>query len=356
MHHAAARLVVDRILSGEGFGEQAVAMVQAALLHDRADCPAELRPRFLAAAVAAPVDPATPYAHPLNQLAVPVDADGLCRQLAPALLAHPADPGMGVASLWALATLWPHVGAEERPLMRTRLLNGLASRRCPDSALLTSFQLREWQKQVPTSFGNQPPSVASLRGILEVDDPLAAYLLLAEHLGMAPELETLCWVLGSLAAQLVQTSHDRNGGIAMTLQGLVACERLVPHVPVEYLAVVISQLAHRLWWLRSRAGLQAIRLSLDHSVRPYTPALLSGDITLAQRAARGIAEQRTARFWEESWRAIDEQLPGPNRYLPRLLGLCDAAAWRAGDGVVSGEDAGAIAGAIAGGIYRTRSH
>lgn len=315
-----------------------------------------MKQRLLAATVAAATDPATAYSHPLNQLAVPVDATGLCRQLAPAVIAHSANPGLGAASLWALANLWPHAGTEERPLLRTRLLNGLASRRCADSALLTSFQLREWQKKIPTSFGTLPPSVASLRGILEVDDPLAAYLLLAEHLGMVPNLETLCWVLGSLAVQLAQTYHDRGGGIATVLQGLVACEQLGPHVPAEQLVAVISQLAHRLWWLRAHGGLHAIRVSLDSSSRPYLPALHSGDITLAQRAARSLASQHVNRFWEETWQAFAEVLGCRPGKLPRLLALCHAAAWRAGDGVVSGEDASAIAGAITAALYRGQPH
>lgn len=354
MHHASARQAVASILGGDGFGEHAVTLVQAVRLHDRADCPAELRRSILDRCLAAPADTAPPYAHPLNQLAIPAEASGLCQQLIPALIAHPADPAAGASALWALAELWPHIGADERPLMRTRLLNTVASRRAPEDAVLTSLQLREWQKKVPTSYGTQAPSVASLRGILQADDPLAAYLLLAEHLGLVVDLETLCWVLGSLAVDLAQTQHDRGGRIASVLAGLVACERMARLVPAEQLVTVISQQAHQLWWLRARGGLHAVRVSLDQSMSPYGAALRSGDITLAQRSARAYAGQQPARYWEESWQAVGEHLLDCSRDLPRIIAMLDAAAWRAGDGAVSGDDAAALACMLSDAIYRQR--
>jgi len=351
MHHAAARSAIVRILAGDGFAERAIALVQAVRLHDRPDCPDELRRRAIEACLADPVDAAAPYVHPLNQQPVPNEPGDLCRQLAPALVAHPADPASGAAALWALANLWPHVGADERALLRTRFLNSLAGRRSDAAATLTAFQLREWQKKVPTSFGSQAPSVASLRGILEVQDPLESYLLLAEHLGTAVDIQTLCWVLGSLAVQLIQANHDRSGRIAATLQGLTACERLAPLVPIEHLVTVISQLAHRLWWLRARGRLSPVRTSLDQTQRPYGSALASGDITIAQRAARALVAQHPGRFWDDTWRAVGELLGTGGRH-GRVLALIDAAHWRAGEGLVSGDDAAAIAAVLADEFYR----
>lgn len=347
MQHASARQLVARLLAGEGFGERAVALVQAGRLHDRSDCPEELRRRVLDRCLAEPVDPAAPYAHPLNQQPVPAEPVDLCAQLAPALVAHPADPATGVAALWSLAQLWPHVGADERPQLRSRLLNGLAGRKAEPAAVLTAFQLREWQKQVPTSYGTQAASAASLRGILEADEALPAYLLLAEHLGAAVDVQTLCWVLGSLTVQLIQSCHDRSGRLATLLQGFTACERLADLVPVEVLVTVLSQLNHQLWWLRAHGGLRPIRTSLDQAQRPYVPALLGGDITMAQRAARALVGQHPVQFWADSWQVVGDHLLGEGRSLARILAMIDAAHWRAGEGLVSGDDAAALATVLA---------
>lgn len=347
MHHPTARLIIARILAGSGLAGNATALVLACRLHDDPDCPEELRRTILDRCLAAQTDDAAPYTHPLNQQPVPEDVSGLCEQLVPALIAHPADQAMNAAALWGLVQLWPHCGAEERPLLRTRLLNGITARRGPAEAALTSFQLREWQKKVPTHYGTMTPSVASLRGVLDSEDALAAYLLLAEHLGMQVDLETLCWVLGSLSVHLLHENHDNHGELAGLLIGTTACERLVPLVPSEALVTVISQLNHRLWWLRAHSGLTPIRKSLDQSQRPFAPAIATGDITLAQRAARTLVSQQPSAFWGAVWQAVGEWLPDDQPALLRLLTILDAARWRADDGAVALEDASAIAAMLA---------
>ncbi len=342
MHHATARSAIARILAGSGFGVQAIALVHAARLHEDASCPAGLSDAILSRCLALPGDAATPYTHPLNQLAAPGDAAGLCQQLIPAIIAQRGDPSVAIASLEALSALWPHAGADERLLLRTRLLDSLGAARAPDDSVLTTFQLREWQKRIPTHYGVQTPSVASLRGLLDAPDALAAYLLLAEHLGMTVELETLCWVFGSISIQMIQTRHDRAGHLVHAVQGAAACERLVPLLPAESLVTVISQLTHRLWWLHAKGGLHRIRQSIDQSQRPYRQAVLTGDITLAQRAAR-VAAQDAQQFWTETWRLVDSVGLSRPTDLPRLLALLDCARWRADDGAVVADDAAAIA-------------
>jgi hypothetical protein len=347
VHHATARLAIARILTGSGLAGSATALVLACRLHDDPDCPEGLRRTVLERCLAAEPDQAPAFAHPLNQQAVPEDEAGLCAQLVPALIAHPADQALNSAALWCMVQLWPHCGADERPLLRTRLLNGIAARRGDDAAALTSFQLREWQKKVPTHYGTLTPSVASLRGVLSTDDALAAYLLLAEHLGMQVDLETLCWVLGSLTVHLLHEHHDFRGDLAGLLIGTTACERLVPLVPSEAMVTVISQLNHRLWWLRAQGRLRPIRKSLDQSQRPFAPAIATGDITLAQRAARTLVSQQPGAFWSSAWQAVGEWLPADQPGLLRLLTVLDAARWRADDGAVSMDDASAIAAMLA---------
>ena len=347
VHHATARLAIARILTGSGFAEHATALVLACRLHDDPDCPETLRRVITERCLVAEPDQAAAYAHPLNQQPVPDDERGLCTQLIPGLIAHPADPSAGATALWGLAQLWPHCSADERPLLRTRLLNSISSRRGSDEEMLTSFQLREWQKKVPTHYGTLTPSVATLRGVLVCDDALAAYLLLVEHLGMQVDLETVCWVLGSLSVHQMHEHHDDAGRLAGLLLGATASERLVPLVPSESLVTVISQLNHRLWWLSMRSGLSPIRKSLDQSQRPLGSAVATGDITLAQRAARTLVTQQPAMFWSATWQAVGEWLPNDQTTVLRLLTVIDAARWRANEGAVAADDAAAIAAIIA---------
>ncbi len=356
MHHATARLAIARILTGSGFAESATALVLAGRLHDDADCPEPLRRTILDRCLAADPDRAPAYTLPLNQQPVPPDENGLCAQLVPALIAHPADQAMNATALWSLVQLWPHCGGDERALLRTSLLNSITNRRGAEGSFITSFQLREWQKKVPTHYGTLTPSVTSLRGVLETNDPLAAYLLLAEHLGMQVDLETLCWVLGTLTVQLQHHDHDQHGQLASMLLGATACERLVPLVPAEALVTVISQLNHRLWWLRAHGGLRRIRTSLDQTQRPFGPAIATGDITLAQRAARTIASQQPGLFWQAAWAAVGEWLPQDQTGMLRLLTAMDAARWRADDGTVASDDASAIASVLATLAWQRRPH
>lgn len=347
MHHAIARQVVARVLAGNGFAGATVAMVLACRLHDDPDCPETLRRTILERALAMPPDQAPAYTNPLNQQAVPEDEASLCAQLVPALIASPADPALGATTLWCLVQLWPHCGNDERPLLRTRLLNGLAARRGDEAAALSTFQLRDWQKRVPTHYGTLNPSVASLRGVMEAPGALEAYLLFAEHLGMEVDLETLCWVLGSLAMQQLQERHDLHGELAGVLLGTTACERLVPQVPSEAMVTLLSQLNHRQWWLRHHGRARPIRKSLDQSHRPFGPAIASGDITLAQRAARIVASQQPGHFWSQVWAAVGEWLPTQPTGLLRLLAVLDGARWRAHDGGIVLDDASAVAAVLA---------
>lgn len=330
-------------MSGSGFGPQAIALALATHLHEQPACPPEVRDRIIDAVLAAAPDQAAPYPHPLNQQPVPDDERALCLQLAPALIAHPANPALGAAALWALTQLWPHVAADERPLLRTSLLNTLARRGEDEGAQLTALQLRDWQKQVPTHFGTLQPSVTSLRGVFGAKDGLAAYLLLVEHLGSAVDLETLCWVLGTLSIGMLQHLHDPQGELAEMLLGTTACEHLVPLLPAEALVTIVSQLNHRLWWLNACRKPRPIRQSLDTTQRPLGLAVATGDITVVQRSARVLATQQPTRFWDEMWQQIAGLLPLPDPDLRRLLIIMETAHWRAEDGAIAVKDASAIA-------------
>lgn len=354
MLHTTARRTIERILAGTGFGQQTIAMVSAASLTEDAGCPEPVCTALFEACLRLPPDGAAACTHPINQQPTPEDAAGLCRQLAPVVVAHPHDPALGASALHALMRLWPHCSGAERPLLRTRLINTLAGGIAGGAASLTVLELREWQRNVHTHHGAEPPSVANLRSILNAPDALNAYLALADHLGMAVELETLCWVLGSLAVQLLLGHHDPDCRLAALLHGLSACERLVPHAPADALVTLVSQINHRMWWLHRHGRMQAIRHSLDQTSRPYAFAVATGDITLAQRAARAEVVQGAARFWAETWRLVETHAVPVPAVLVRVLAVVDAARARNQDGAVSVDDAGVIAATLADIIYRHR--
>ncbi|MEK7411743.1 MAG: hypothetical protein AAB263_00330 [Planctomycetota bacterium] len=344
MHHPTARLVISHLVGGDAFAVQAVALVQSArLFEDDAAVPAPIRQQVLETCLKLPPDQAPAYAHPANQQPVPANEAGLSAQIVPIISSLPVDPALAIGHLWALTQLWPHVAADERPLLRARLINGLAAQRINQSALLSPIQLRQYQRQVPTQFGEQRPSVAALRGMLDAKEPLAAYCQLAEHLGMTNELETLCWVLGSLNVQQMQSYHDRHGLLAQTLFGTTACERLAKHIPIDFLLKLISQIAHRMWWTRNRGGLQPVITSLDQIQPPFRVAVNTGDITLAQRAARKLSAQQPAKFWDECWLLVRDLCLQNGADLCPVLTVLDATRWRAGDGIPSGDDAAAVA-------------
>src|SRR3954469_10402323 len=152
MRHAAARRIVARLLQGQGFGEQAIAQALMASLQDREDCPETLK-QLLEHVDDLGSDMARPYQGPLNQAPLPRDQRELCVQLAPVISDHPADVGLSLASLLALAQIWPHVSTEERPLLRVRFLNGVPSRRADADSQASREQLIAWQRSLPTAIG-----------------------------------------------------------------------------------------------------------------------------------------------------------------------------------------------------------
>jgi hypothetical protein len=353
MLHATARQAIARALQGEGFAVAAWMLAGAGALEGCHDLPDELRRGILARALMAVPDDASPYVGPLTQAPLPGTAAQLAIQLAPAIAALPAEPARAPALLWALCELWPHASSDERPLLRTRLLNTLAADRPDPASTVSVLDLRAWQKRVPTGYGTQAPSVSSLRGMLQAEDPLAAYLVLAEHLGLETRPETVCWVLGSLVVRLLRGLHDRDDLLIEALAGSVALERLCALVPPEIQLTLISQLGHRIWWLRNRAGLRPIRESLDQATRPLAAAILSGDITIAQRAVQ-VASGDPLRLWRDCWAVASERLIDHDRDLRGVLLVMDAVRFRTGDGVVASDDAAALGAVLAGIAWKQR--
>lgn len=336
--------MIVRALAGSGFASRAVALTLAAeLAEPRSACPPALRAAIEERLRRAEPDAAPPYAHPFNQQPLPADAAALAAHLVPALIAHPSSPGVQLSALWALLRLWPHAAADERARLRTAFLNSCCHLRCPDEAKLTTLQLRQWQKDIPTQMGMEPPSLGALREALDQPQAFAAYLRFVEHLGLQPDLEALCWALGSLAAVQLSEWHDEGGELAALLFATTAIERLLPALSVDAAIILLTQLFHRLWWLRHRGGLRAIRRSLDGSLRPFAAAVASGDCTLAQRAARALVSQHPEGFWPACWPVLASWLPEGADDLGRLLLVLAALRWRTGEEALGHDDAAALA-------------
>ncbi|MBA3685215.1 MAG: hypothetical protein H0W72_08245 [Planctomycetes bacterium] len=345
MHHASARTAITRILAGEGFGEQALALVHAACLSSIPGFDEALHDTMLARSLAMASDAAGETAG-APALAVPTTPEELCTRLAPAIAANPAQIGLQLACLHALAELWPHVASHERPRLLQRFLASAASRQAPTASMVTVAQLRNWARDLPTCSGDVRPSVASLKGLLNESQPNLAYRILAEHLGCEMDLATLSWVLGALGVQVLLQVRDPAGIAAMTLAGTVASERLTGLVPPEIHAALVSQLAHQLWWCRNRAGLPQIRGCLDTTQRPFAEAISSGDITGAQRAARA-ASTRPEGFWTATWEQLSAAINLDDRAWLRAVTIVTATAWRAGDAALAPDDAAAFGGVLA---------
>jgi hypothetical protein len=346
MRHALYRQVIASVLRGQGFGEKAVAQAFAGIVLDRKDCPAALRDLVIARLEDLGTDRAVPYVGLLNQQAIPDDATALCAQLAPVLIDHPADTGLNLACLFAIARLWPHATAEERPLLRTRFLNSVVSRPASSGSYATRDQLCRWQRTMPTAFGNTAPSVASLNGILSEADPAAAYRCLAEHLDPSVDLPTLSWVLGALSVNVLVRYHDPENVTLHVLLGTIASERLAGMIPPEPQATLLAQLAHQLWWCRQRANLPPVRTCLDASTVALVAAVNSGDLTLAQRAAR-LAAREPATFWAASWELLTGWLERRDEQWAQALAMVCATAWRAGEDALSPDDAAAMGSVLA---------
>jgi len=354
MHHAAARFAISHILMGDGFVSRAVALTLAANLDDVTAAPAAVCSRAKARSAAMVSDRAATYIGPLLAHTLPSTQSELCAQLAPAVAALPADAGMQLAALDALASLWPHVASHERPQLRLRFLASLAAGQSDPGSTVSCSQLRAWQRDLPTVHGDSVASVASLKGLLSEAQPELVYRGLAEHLGANMDLPRLSGVVGALSTQTLLYLRDPAACLVHSLLGSVACERLCAWTPPEHLATLLCQLVHQLWWQRNQAGLSPVRGCLDSAAPPQLlTAVRSGDITAAQRAARA-ASKDPAVFRMSVWTLLDEWTARDDSEWLHALALVSAFLARAGDGALSPDDAACLATVFAEMAYRER--
>jgi hypothetical protein len=346
MHHPSARFAIATILAGNGFSERALALTLSAALGDIATIPADLRDKALQRSASMKSDAAAAYSGLLNQASIPADKNALCAQVCPVLVQHPAQIGMQVASLHALTALWPHTAANERGLLRQRFLGAITNRSAPEASMVCVEQLRAWQRDVPTTLGDCVANVANLKSFLSEEEPWQAYNVLSEHLGADMDVTTLSQVVGALTVHVLLQYRDPNGQTAQALLGAVALEQLSHCAPPEFLATLVSQQGHFLWWRRNRAGLSRIRACLDSTPMSLPEAVRSGDITAAQRSARTFSKHPQL-FWEAARDLLGEWMGRDDEQWLRSLSAFSAIAYRSAGAAVSPDDAAGLASAFA---------
>ena len=340
MQHAVARSVVAHLVADPCFGDRAQLLVSAAGVDELPGHPEQLRAPLIARAAAIAITPVDAYTGLFNQDSVPGDVPQLCSQLAIICQDAIAEPAANLSSIDALAQLWPHVAGDERPALRRAFLTSLARRQQIDGASVSRAILREWQRDQPTLVSTQP-SVAGLAGLLAEPTARDAYLALSVYLAPGIDLAMVFRVLGTLAVQELLRRHDPDGAIAGMVAGSVAGERLATRDAPEVMATLAAQFAHRLWWLRHRAGLKPVLTCLDSTVGPLGEAIASGDINQAQRAAR-VASQ-TGKFWDPVWNEVGRLVASGHPEWKRITTAAVAIAARQGPGGIAPDDAAALA-------------
>jgi hypothetical protein len=341
MHHTSARTAISHILAQKGFGERGLALAMAAQCGDADSAALALRHKAMAAAALIPVASVKNYSGELLFAPIPSNEQELCQQLAAATMDLSSDIGLQVANLAGLVALWPHVSSSERALMRQRYLDGLVSDESPKDMHLSRQQLIAWQRELPTAFNEPHASIASLKGLLHETSPQNAYRVMADHLGLNAQLATLSWVLGSLAVQVRLRLHDVHQHISHVILGTSAIKNLLPYMPPEHVATLITQLGHQLWWCRHQANLPPIRTCIDHDIHSLTAAVGAGNITAAQRSARALG-QNPELFWQTAWQLVDERITANDPRWYVALQLVLVTAWRTNTESVSPDDAAAI--------------
>jgi hypothetical protein len=341
MHHTSARTAISHMLAQKSFGERGLALAMAAHGGDADEAAIVLRQKALAAAALIPSETVISYSGELLFAPIPSNEQELCRQLAGATMDLSRNIGFHVAMLANLVALWPHISSSERALMRQRYLDGLMSDQAPKDMHLSRETLTAWQRELPTAFSESHASIASLKALLNESTPQQAYRVMSDHLGLNANLATLSWVLGSLAIQLRLRLHDNNRHILHVILGASAIKNLLPFMPPEHVATIITQLGHQLWWCRHQANLPPIRTCIDNDIHSLVDAVHAGNLTAAQRSARALS-QTPELFWQTAWQLVDERITAQDPKWYIALELVLVTAWRTNTETVSPDDAAVI--------------
>lgn len=352
MQHAGARQTITRLLAGSSLGGHAALTILAGELLER--LPGALADGLWAKVSALPPDEAPACPCVQNQAPIPTHESELIAQLAPHAVANPGDTGLTIALLAGLADLWPHVSSAERPLLRTRFYNGMIARAeavgtrdgVPREALVTTSELKVWNRYMPTATGDGG-STSELPRLLTAPTAQEAYHLLADHLIGGMDLGILARILGSLAVQIADQRADPAGILLHPLIGGVAAQRLAALTPPESYSALLSQLAHQLWWSANPAGLPR-RATDEPSTDNLAGAIRSGAAGSARRRTRIMQLDETG-WWDMLTPVILELAGEDAEHLRRAITATWTLAVRSSNRIIAPDDVAAIAAILADG-------
>lgn len=356
LRHGQVRAAIEAILESRSFGPRALAISQVAWLTQVPHCPPERIARWHAYAAGLPADESCGDASAASSgLSMPDNATGLAAQCAELAIARPAQAGVTLARTAALLDLWPHSSRGERVQLRRLWYRGLCSCDAPTGSFVTSEELCEWQKRLPTIHDDDTPTAAALVCMLDRDDPERAHHVLAAQLGPHSDVGQLTAIFGGLANKLVLHRFDRHALLQNTLLGCTALGRIADRVPMGTALTLICQIAHRIWWCRHRAGLKPVDPGSQDRELSLAEAVCGADYTAAQRAARLLAPDRDA-WWGTVFDLLDGFAADDGSVWCRALNTVVIALQRSGSHQIAPDDAAALGASLAAANWRQPTH
>ena len=346
MRHGLARTALAAILDGPGFGPRALTILQAIRLDDSGLLAPERVSRLIDAAIDLGPDPAGDTEARIGGHPLPDSVRECAEQLTQLLTDHPSNVGLGLAQIQGVVELWPHANRRERLELRRLWFRSLVRMAAPSGSFATRQDLRDWQSRQPTIHDDETPTACTIAGMMDLGEAESAYHLLAAQLGPGTPVAKLCCVLGVLSQQTLLHHFDRHGLVQNALLGTCALGKLSTDLPLGHALVLMSQLGHRIWWCRKRAGLTPLEPGNADRQMGLAEAVRGADATAAQRAARLAAGDRE-RFWSQVGDLLMDQLDAGNPHWPRALSAIDAVASRAGGNPPGPDDAAALGTALA---------
>ncbi|MFW5829377.1 MAG: hypothetical protein ACOCXA_03860 [Planctomycetota bacterium] len=291
MLHGIARSVIDLLQGSTAFGRRAVAANLLGYLTSSGALSKNALESGLEHLRNMPADRVDDGA-PIPDLGTaPNGLDELCNQLITLVVDHPQHIGLQLQRLWCLCQLWPHGSREERQQLRTAFIVSIRAERAPEGSYLTRATLRSWQRSIPTWMSSEKLSTVDLESLTDYTNPQQAHFALASFLGSESELPTLAQILHTLGNRLLLHHFDDQGVLIDNVVGCSLFAGIAEHCPAPMMAIIISQLAHNLWWCANDGSLKRLA-SGSHDNMPLEDAIRSGDMIAASRAARQHVNQQ----------------------------------------------------------------
>lgn len=335
MLHGFARSTIDLIIENTGFDCQAITAAHLASLAESQVIEAAIVEQGFSQLQELVADEAPEQTVPdLGQ--APSDIGTLCHQLAPLLVDHPQQIGRQLMRLWALCELWPHANRAERVNLRAAWVRSTRSQKAPEESFLTRHTLRSWQRSIPTWVAVDQLSTADLEDFIDKPDPKKAHFCLASYLGLSTDLPTLGQILFTLCRRQLLHRFDDQGRLIDLLAGIATFRRIHDHTPLTMMAVIVSQLAHNLWWYANDPSIHPIKPGSEQRLE-LEAAIRLGDMTASAKAARICCLQQQA-YWPTYGRALQDLiLTGRPTWL-HAVGCTDAMLMHHGHGEPANPD------------------